>query len=127
MLLVYMSITGNVEKFVRKVGMNSWELTSSNLNTQINEDYIVIIPTYVGYINYDVEQFVEYGNNLEHLVGFASSGNLNFGNDLFCINGRELSEQYSKPLIFTFEYEGTDADAEKFKEEVARIEISRTK
>lgn len=126
MLLVYMSVTGNVEKFVERVGMKSFKLTSTNLNTEINEDFIIVIPTYVGYINYDVEEFLDYKDNLKHLVGFASSGNLNF-DDLYCINGKELSEKYNKPLIFTFEYSGTDADVEKFKEEVLRIEISRTK
>lgn len=126
MLLVYMSISGYVEKFIKKVGMESIELIPSNIEQEIDEDYIIVIPTYVGYINYDIERFVEYKDNLKHLVGFASSGNINFG-DLFCINGKELSEQYNKPLIFTFEFDGTESDVIKFKEEVQKIEISRAK
>ena len=126
MFLVYMSLTGNVENFVERVGYDSFKITESNPYIEMKEDYIIVIPTYVGYVNYDVESFIEYKDNLKHLVGFASSGNLNF-NDLYCINAIELSEQYNKPLIMKFEYMGTDEDVEKFKKEVLKIEIARTK
>ena len=123
MLLVYMSLTGNVADFVERTGMDSLELNPSSLQ-EVNQDYIVVIPTYVGYINEDVEEFVEYKDNLKHLVGFASSGNLNF-NDDYCINGKELSAKYNKPLVFQFEYQGTDQDIIKFRKEVEKIEIAR--
>lgn len=126
MFLVYMSLTGNVENFVERVGYDSFRITESNPYKEMKEDYIIVIPTYVGYVNYDVEAFIEYKDNLKHLVGFASSGNLNF-NDLYCINAIELSEQYNKPLIMKFEYMGTDYDVEKFKEEVLKIEIAKTR
>jgi protein involved in ribonucleotide reduction len=45
---------------------------------------------------------------------------------LFCVNAKELSEKYNKPLLFTFEYSGTNKDIEDFKREVSKIEISRT-
>lgn len=124
MLLVYMSLTGNVRNFVDRTGMDSLEISESSVYKEVDEDYIIVIPSYVGYINDEVEDFLEYGNNLHRLVGFASSGNLNF-NDLYCINAKELSKQYNKPIIFTFEYSGTDDDVKKFKEEVDRIEITR--
>jgi len=119
-----MTLTGHVQDFVDKTGFRTYELNPAQPPIEVNEDYVVVIPTYVGYINDDVEEFVEHGNNLEHLVGFASSGNINFDHD-FCINGRELSEKYNKPLILKFEYQGTDEDIIKFREEVERIEIAR--
>lgn len=125
MLLVYMSMTGNVRDFVERVGMDSHELNPSHSPIEVNEDYIVVIPTYVGYVNDDVEEFVEYKDNLKHLVGFASSGNINFDDD-YCINGKELSAKYNKPLVFQFEYQGTDEDVIKFRKEVEKIEITRT-
>ena len=124
MFLVYMSLTGNVENFVKRVGWDSFQITESNPYEEMKEDYVIVIPTYVGYVNYDVEDFIGYKDNLKYLVGFASSGNLNFDN-LYCINGIELSEQYNKPLIHKFEYMGTDKDIEIFKEEVSKIEIAR--
>jgi protein involved in ribonucleotide reduction len=124
MLLVYMSMMGNVRDFVERVDMDSYELNPVNPPIEVNEDYIVVIPTYVGYINEDVEEFVEYKDNLKHLVGFASSGNINFDDD-YCINGKELSAKYNKPLIFQFEFQGTDEDIIKFRKEVEIIEIAR--
>jgi len=121
-----MSITGYVKTFIDKVGFDSVELNPNDPLMEMDEDYIIVIPTYVGMINDEVGEFIEYKDNFKHLVGFASSGNLNFGDDLYCINARELSDIYDKPVIFKFEYEGTDKDVEEFKKEVQRIEIART-
>lgn len=125
MFLVYYSMTGNVKNFVERVGLPSKEINPTNPCFEVNEDYIVVVPSYVGYVNEDVEDFIDYSNNKNHLVGFASSGNLNFG-ELFCINAKQLSKKYNKPLIFTFEYMGTDLDIEKFKKEVYKIEQNRS-
>lgn len=125
MFLVYYSMTGNVKNFVERVGLPSKEINPTNPCFEVNEDYIVVVPSYVGYVNEDVEDFIDYSNNKNHLVGFASSGNLNFG-DLYCVNAKELSKKYNKPLMFTFEYMGTDLDIEKFKKEVDKIEQNRS-
>jgi protein involved in ribonucleotide reduction len=121
-----MTLTGNVRDFVDRVGMDSLELNPADPFEEVNEDYIIVIPSYVGMIDDEVIDFVDYKDNLKHLVGFASSGNLNF-NDLYCVNAKALSKKYNKPIIFTFEYSGTDRDVENFIKEVAAIEISRTK
>jgi protein involved in ribonucleotide reduction len=123
MLLVYMSITGNVRDFVERVGMDSYELNPANPFKEVNEDYILIVPSYVGLIDDDASDFIDYKDNLKHLKGFASSGNLNF-NDLYCVNAKFLSKKYKKPIIFTFEYFGTDKDVENFKREVGKIEVT---
>lgn len=125
MLLVYMSLTGNVISFVNRVGMESVELTPVNPLIEINEDFIIVLPTYENELNDDVSEFIEYKNNSDYLVGFASSGNLNFGDDLYCINARQLSEIYEKPVLFKFEYEGTEKEIERFKKEVEKIAITR--
>jgi protein involved in ribonucleotide reduction len=117
MLLVYMTLTGNVRDFVDRVGMDSLELNPADPFKEVNEDYIVIVPSYVGYIDDDVSDFIDYKDNYKYLKGFAASGNRNF-NDDYCVNGKFLSTKYRKPLMFTFEYTGTDQDIEKFKKEV---------
>jgi protein involved in ribonucleotide reduction len=121
-----MSLTGNVKSFVERVGMDSFELNPANPYKEVNEDYIVVVPSYVGYITDDVMDFIDYKDNLKHLVGFVGSGNLNF-NDLFLVNAKELSTHYNKPILFAFEYQGTEKDVEDFKKEVYDIEITRTK
>lgn len=125
MLLVYMTVTGNVDVFIRKVGMDSIEIPFANPLIEVNEDYIIVLPTYEGELNEEVSEFIEYKDNQKHLVGFAGSGNLNFGSDLYCINVRQLSDIYGKPVIMKFEYEGTDKEVEDFKKEVERIEVAR--
>lgn len=122
-----MTVTGNVESFIRRVGMDSIELSPTNPEVEINEDYIIVVPTYEGELNDDISEFIEYKNNFKHLVGFAGSGNINFGDDLYCINARELSYIYDTPVIFKFEFEGTEKDIANFKKEVEKVEVARIK
>ena len=126
MKLIYMTITGNVADFVERTGMDSRELNPANPYFEVNEDYLVVVPSYVGYITEDVKDFIDYKNNRDYLIGFVGSGNLNF-NDLFLVNAKELSLHYDKPIVFAFEYQGTDKDIEDFKKEVYNIEVTRTK
>lgn len=123
MLLVYLSLTGNVRSFVKQVGMESMELNYSNPFTKVDQEYIVITPTYDDEITDVISSFIEYENNIRFLAGFVGSGNKNFDND-YCFNAVELSKKYGKSLIFTFEFSGTDKDIMQFKEEVLKIEES---
>ncbi|MGV4321137.1 class Ib ribonucleoside-diphosphate reductase assembly flavoprotein NrdI [Bacillus mojavensis] len=126
MILVYLSLTGNVENFVERVGMKSVKLDHSNPFLEINEDFILITPTYNDDLTDTLSDFVDHENNLNHLIGFVGSGNRNFDKS-FCFNAKDLSYKYSKPLIFTFEFSGTDYDIIEFKKEVEKVEIARTK
>lgn len=123
MLLMYMSITGNVRDFIERVDMKSREIDPVNPFHEVSEEYIVVVPSYENMITEEVSDFIDYQNNREYLQGFASSGNLNF-DDLYCVNAKELAGKYNKPLIFTFEYAGTDKDIENFKKEVDKIAVS---
>jgi protein involved in ribonucleotide reduction len=124
MLLVYLSLTGNVKRFVQQVGMESIEISHSNISVDIDQDYIFICPTYNTDITNLVSKFINHNNNIKHLISFAGSGNRNFDNE-FCFNANDLSKKYNKPLIFKFEFSGTDKDILQFKEEVNKFEISR--
>ncbi|UFT99855.1 class Ib ribonucleoside-diphosphate reductase assembly flavoprotein NrdI [Radiobacillus kanasensis] len=103
--------------------MKSYEIIPTNPFHEVFEDYIVVVPSYENMITEDVSDFIDYKGNIAYLQGFASSGNLNF-DDLYCVNAKELSIKYNKPLIFTFEYAGTDKDIEYFKKEVNSIAVS---
>ena len=126
MKIVYLSLTGNIRKFVKKIGMDSVELNYSNPTTEMNEDYILITPTYDDEITDVISEFINYKDNISHLKGFVGSGNKNF-DDSYCFNAEVLSRKYNKPLIFKFEMSGTDNDIMKFKEEVNNVEIARIK
>lgn len=123
MLVVYYTLTGNVRRFVKRLDMDSLELSKSNLLTQVNENYIVIAPTYDDEITDIISEFIDYKNNKQYLIGFVGSGNLNFDNN-YVFNAKDLSKKYNKRLIYSFEYSGTDTDIANFKKEVLAIGIS---
>jgi protein involved in ribonucleotide reduction len=125
MLIIYLSLTGNVRNFVQRVGMENVEINYSNPFTEVDKDYIVISPTYDHETTEIISEFIDYKNNVSHLVGFAGSGNRNFDND-FCFNARDLSKKYNKPLLFKFEFSGNENEINEFKEEVNKFEITRT-
>lgn len=117
MKIVYLSLTGNVRSFVQQVGLDSVELDYFNPLTEVNDDYIIITPSYDDEITNVISKFIDYENNINHLIGFAGSGNRNFDNG-YCFNAMDLSEKYNKPLIFKFEFSGTNKDINEFKKEV---------
>jgi protein involved in ribonucleotide reduction len=118
MLIVYLSLSGNIRKFVRQIGMKSIELSYANPLTEVNEDYVIIMPSYDDEITDTVSEFIDYKNNVSHLKGVVGSGNKNFGKEGYCFNARQISEKYNSPLLFKFEFSGTEDDVVKFKKEV---------
>lgn len=125
MLIVYLSLTGNVKKFVDKLNMTSLELSYTNPLIEVSEDFIVIVPSYDEEITNTISMFIDYKNNETFLKGFAGSGSLNYDKQ-FCFNAKDLAIRYSKPLLHTFEFSGINNDVIKLKEEVNRLAISCT-
>jgi len=125
MILVYLSLTGNVKRFVESTNMDSVEINYSNPFIEVDSDYLIVCPTYDDDITDLFSDFIDHKNNLEKLNGFIGSGNLNFDQS-FCFNAKDLSKKYNKPLIFTFEFSGTEKDLEEFIEEVHKVGITRT-
>lgn len=123
MLIVYLSLTGNVKRFVNNLDINSIEIKASEYKKKVEDKFIIIVPTYDDEITDIASQFIDYGNNVDYLIGFVGSGNMNFDNN-YVFNAKDLSKKYNKPLIYSFEYSGTDMDLINFKREVANIEIT---
>jgi len=125
MLLVYISLTGNVKKFVNRVSNNNYEIGYSLPIKEVDEEYLIIVPSYDDEITDLASEFINFKRNEEYLIGFAGSGNKNW-DEHYCKNAKQLAENYNKPLIFNFELSGTDKDIEKFKEEVNKFAITKT-
>ncbi|MCA1027064.1 class Ib ribonucleoside-diphosphate reductase assembly flavoprotein NrdI [Cytobacillus kochii] len=126
MKLVYISLTGNVERFVKHTGLDNISIDDNLPFKEVLEDYVLVIPSYEGeLINGIADAFINYKNNKQYLKGIAASGNRNFGDD-YCLNGKHLSQKYSRPLILMFEFSGTSQDLVRFKKEVENIEVTRT-
>lgn len=123
MLIVYLSLTGNVKRFVNNLDINSIEIKASEYKKKVEDKFIIIVPTYDDEITDIASQFIDYENNVDYLIGFVGSGNMNFDNN-YVFNAKDLSKKYNKPLIYSFEYSGTDMDLINFKREVTNIEIT---
>ncbi|SDZ16169.1 protein involved in ribonucleotide reduction [Evansella caseinilytica] len=126
MLIAYLSLTGNVRRFVEKTQMNSLEINYNAPCEEVHEPFIVIVPSYDDNITDIVSSFVSFKANLNYLIGFVGSGNLNFDNE-FCFNAKDLAKKFNKPLLYTFEFSGTEKDVIDFKKEVNQFASAGTK
>ncbi|MBO1087213.1 class Ib ribonucleoside-diphosphate reductase assembly flavoprotein NrdI [Enterococcus mundtii] len=120
MLIVYLSLTGNTKRFVNKLGMDSLELNPTNPFIPVNEPYVIVAPTYELEATDCINDFIEHETNKAYLKGFLGGGNLNFG-ELFVFTAKDLSKEYSKPLLYSFEYSGTEVDINNVKDILLNI------
>lgn len=124
MKIVYFSLTGQTRRFVKKLDLDSYEVTETNHFYRIEEDYVVVAPTYDIEVTELINDFIEYSDNQMHLKGVAGGGNLNFAN-LFVFTAKDLAKKYNVPMLFAFEFSGTDLDVINFKKEVDKLEHNK--
>ena len=116
MLLIYDSLTGNVQRFIDKIGARSVTITDGLI---VKEPYI--LGTYTvgfGEVPETTANFLK--SNYSYLKGVASSGNRNWGSN-FGKAGEHISDIFKVPLLLKFELSGTKRDVEIFEQEVAKI------
>ena len=94
MKIVYFSLTGQTRRFVKKLDLDSYEVTETNPFYRIEEDYVVVAPTYDIEVTELINDFIEYSDNQMHLKGVAGGGNLNFAN-LFVFTAKDLAKKYN--------------------------------
>lgn len=116
MIVVYDSLTGNVERFVSKLGFPSIKITKG---LKIEEPFVLITYTIgFGQVPSTVMDFL-YENG-DYLKAVAGSGNMNWGN-YFCGAADVISQKFNIPVIHKFELSGTNKDVEKVQQEVKNI------
>lgn len=116
MLVVWSSKTGNVKRFISKLGIKNIELQDYLI---INEPFVIITyTTGFGLVPQKVIDFLE--NNHFYLRGVASSGNRNWHNN-FALAADKISQKYGVPIIHKFELSGTNKDVETFIEGLSKL------
>ena len=116
MRIYYASMTGNVSRFIAKLGV---EATNINTNPTADTPYIFVCYTFgIGQVPAQVSEWLR--RNSEYLRGVAASGNRNWG-DHFGRAGDIISKQYGVPLLHKFELSGNDDDVRIFKERMERL------
>lgn len=127
--VVYITITGKTKRFVDKINnkYHKIELAENNVPEAINDNFILVVPSYATSENHDmyqllplVDEFLEIGNNLEHCKGIFAAGTVNF-NYLYGITGIEISKKYNIPLLKKIEMSGNNRDVEDIEKELDNI------
>ena len=113
MLIVYDSMTGNVQRFVDKLNTNSVKLHNDLI---VNEPYILVTYT-IGFGEIPESTYNFLKHNSKYLIAVASSGNMNWGSN-YGKAADKIANNFNVPLIMKFELSGTNEDINKFKQEV---------
>ncbi|MGC6769591.1 class Ib ribonucleoside-diphosphate reductase assembly flavoprotein NrdI [Enterococcus sp. LJL128] len=124
MKIVYFSVTGQTRRFIKKLDLPAYEIEPANPFFEINEPFVLIVPTYDIEITEVVNDFLDYKSNKDFLQGVAGGGNRNFA-ELFIYTAKDIARDYHVPLVFSFEFSGTTEDVESFKKVVSEIEFKR--
>ena len=124
MLITYVSLTGNVERFVKKLPYE--KILKIKTGKEIIDEPTVFITytTGIGQIPGNAQRFCE--TNKEHIVAVAASGNINWGSS-YGIAADKLSNMFGIPVLMKFEMSGRPTDVEKFIEGVDQLALHRAK
>jgi len=108
---------GKTKRFVNKTGLPSVLITEG---LEVNEPFVLV--TYTcgrGDIPKSTTNFLAL--NHENLLGVASSGHTNWGEDLYARAGKKIAATYKVPLILRFTNSGFPSDIKTFIEGVSLL------
>ena len=136
--LVYISLSGNTESFVRRLSdylleqHPNLEIEKIHIKDLVKEGhpffemtnpFITFLPTYleggngvdtgdVEILTTDVADFIAYGQNASKCLGVIGSGNRNFNNQ-YCLTAKQYSQRFGFPVLADFEMRGMLGDIKK--------------
>lgn len=115
-VVVYLSVTGNTEYFVQQTNLDLVRLELNEYQV-VSEPYVLVVPSYEEHVMPEVidtfRDFLGNEENLKNCIGIFASGNVNFGERLFCVTGKTIAREFNVPLLHTFELMGSKTDIEK--------------
>lgn len=117
MRVFYASMTGNIKRFLTKSGLEHFNIADY---PKTSEPFVLVTYTF-GFGNVPQEVAKWLTENSEYMVGVASSGNRNWG-DNYAKAGDIIAFKYGVPLLLKFEQAGNDTDIKHFTERVAQLE-----
>lgn len=110
-MIYYVSITGNIKKFVEKTGLQGIDI---NTIKSAPGKGIFITPTIgVGEIPRESLEFVS--KNHKKIVGLVGSGDKKWKSE-YCAAVDKLSKRFNIPVLMKFELQGTGETVDRFKE-----------
>ncbi len=143
--LVYISLSGNTESFVKRLTtflqfQSDLQVEQVHVKDLVKEDipfyeldapFVAFLPTYLeggnGVDNGDVEiltnplgDFIAYGENADKCLGIVGSGNRNFNNQ-YCLTAKQYSERFGFPVLANFELRGLQNDIERVGKKIIEL------
>lgn len=116
MLIAYDSRTGNVQRFVNKLGLPAIQIESE---MKLEQPFVLITyTTGFGQVPEKVMSFLQH--NHARLMGVMASGNRNWG-ESFARSADRIAQLYSVPVLGKFELSGTQRDVDLFHREVSMV------
>lgn len=116
MLVVYASRTGNVERFVDKLGVKGIKIYD---NLIVEEPFVLATyTTGFGEVPKTVLNFLIRNN--KYLVGVMASGNKNWGNN-FAKSADIISSMYNVPIVGKFELSGFHDEVENIRKGLNKL------
>lgn len=141
--LVYISLSGNTESFVKKLSTyfkDHYQLDTQHINVKelnhatfpIEAPFVALLPTYLeggnGIDNGDIEiltnplgDFIASHDNAKKCLGIIGSGNRNF-NHQYCLTAKQYSKRFGFPMLGDFELRGTAADVERLATVILEVQ-----
>ena len=143
--LVYISLSGNTQSFVKRLKAYLESKTSLPIKTinvkdlvkdqedffAMTDYYVAFLPTYLeggnGLDSGDVEilttplrDFIAFADNYRYCYGIVGSGNKNFNNQ-YCLTAKQYSETFGFPMLDDFELRGLTDDVERIGEKILKL------
>lgn len=115
--LAYYSITGQTRRFIKKTGLNNHEINDADPFYEMGRPFVLIVPAYDDDMMDPVIDFLQYKSNANNCIGVAGGGNRNF-NTLYNHTAIDIANGLDVPVVFEFEFNGTDKDVKNFKKVV---------
>lgn len=121
MLVAYISRTGNIDRFVKKSGVEKYLRIFSG-GEIIPEPFVLITyTTGLGEVPEEIIKLLDNQLNASNLRGIVSSGNRSFGTT-YGKAANIISKKYKVPLLMKFELSGREPDVEKFKTNILKLQ-----
>lgn len=118
MIVYYSSASGNTQRFVERLEVDSVRLpiNADEPMPILDQPYVLVCPTYAdgegrGAVPKSVIKVLNHAENRAHLKGVIASGNRNFGG-LFAQAGNIIAHKCQVPVLYRFELSGTQHDVQ---------------
>jgi protein involved in ribonucleotide reduction len=114
MKIAFFSVTGQTRRFIRRIhevlpDTESVEIVPDAPDIEMDEPFVLIVPTYERATTDPVWQFMSWAGNATFCRGIIGGGNRNFAG-LFIYTAKDLSEDFATPVLYGFEFNGTHED-----------------